>query len=106
MHVIEKLKLAIRFSHQRMRLEQSLNVEKSEPKTGEIKDRLLKSRKRLTEAMLKNWSDAQITAKERVLTQRLRRDAARLCKTDVSPQKGINDGSPENEEGLGSKKVV
>ena len=106
MHVIEKLKLAIRSSHQRMHLERLLNAEKSELLTGEIKDRLLKSQKRLTEAMLKHWSDAQITEREKALTQRLQKDAARLCEIDVSLQKGRNDGSPENEEGLGSKEVV
>ena len=106
MHVIEKLKLAIRSSHQRMRLERLLNVEKSEPLTGEIKDRLLKSRKRLTEAMLKNWSDAQIIEKERLLTQRLQKDAERSCRTVEKSLKGLNDGSPQNEEGLGSQEVV
>ena len=106
MHVIEKLKLAIRSSHQRMRLERLLNVEKSEPLTGEIKDRLLKSRKRLTEAMLKNWSDAQITEKERLLTQRLQKDAERLCLTAEKSQKGLSDGSPQNEEGLGPQEMV
>lgn len=106
MLVTEKLKLDIRCFHQRMHLERLLNAEKSELKTGEIKDRLLASRKRLTEAMAKHWSDAQITAKEKALTQMLQKDAARLCGTDESLQKGLNNGSPENKKGISLKKMV
>jgi hypothetical protein len=56
--------------------------------------------------MLKNWSDAQITEKERLLTQRLQKDAERLCLIAERSQRGLSDGSPQNEEGISSQKVV
>ena len=78
MRAIEKLKLDIKFFHQRMLQEPLLNAEKLEQPTGEIKDRLLQSRKRLQEAMAKNWSDAQIIEKEKARIQTLPKDVVKL----------------------------
>ena len=47
MHVTERLKQDIRFFHRRMLRERLLNVEKWEPKTGELEERVRSLKERL-----------------------------------------------------------
>ena len=86
MLVTEKLKLAIRSSHQRMRLERLLSAEKSEQLTTEnlknVKNRLLESRERLEEAMARHWNVQRIEEKERVLKKMLQEAAEKSCRID------------------------
>lgn len=106
MLVTEKLKRDIKFFHLRMRLEQSLNVEKSEPLIGEIKDRLLKSRERLEEAMSQIWSEQQILEREKAIIQMLQKGAEKSCLIDEKLPEEHNHGGAKNKKGTGSKKMV